>query len=65
MPCLKMYKGPWQELEMEAELEKVTDIKAMAKKGILGSPALVVDGLVKSTGKVLSVEEVKRLLQKE
>lgn len=53
------------ELEMEGELKKVTDIIAMAKKGILGSPALVVDGRVKSTGKVLSVEEVKRLLQKE
>ena len=48
---------------VEAQVEKVTDINVMMGFGIMMTPALVVDGEVKSTGKVLSVDEVKRLLQ--
>jgi len=52
-----------KELGLEAQVEKVTDINVMVGFGIMATPALVVDGVVKSIGKVLSVEEVKRLLQ--
>jgi hypothetical protein len=50
-------------LGLDAQVEKVTDINVMVGFGIMATPALVVDGVVKSIGKVLSVEEVKRLLQ--
>jgi len=53
-----------KELGIEVELEKITDIMAIAKKGILSTPALVIDGEVKSVGKVLNVEEIKKFLQK-
>ncbi len=52
-----------KELGLDAQVEKVTDINVMTGFGIMATPALVVDGVVKSAGKVLSVEEVKRLLQ--
>jgi len=31
--------------------------------GVMSTPALVIDGVVKSTGKVLSIEEIQALLK--
>lgn len=50
------------ELGLQYELEKITDIKRFAEFGIMFTPALVVDGQVRIAGKVPSVEEVKKLL---
>ena len=44
------------------ELEKVTDVTRYADFGVMFTPALVVDGAVKSSGKVPSLEETKKLL---
>ena len=51
-----------RELGLDYLLEKVTDIGAITGFGVMMTPALAVDGTVKSQGKVLSVEEVKKLL---
>lgn len=51
-----------QALGLDYELEKVTDMNAIIDAGIMSTPALAVNGDVKSTGKVLSVEEIKKLL---
>ena len=51
-----------KELGLEYALEKVTDLNAIIDAGVMTTPALAVDGEVKSTGKVLSVEEIKKLL---
>ena len=51
-----------RELGVECEIEKVTDINEIMKFGVMMTPALAVDGDVKSTGKVLSVDEIKRTL---
>ena len=40
------------------ELKKVEDIVEIMNYGVMSTPALVVDGAVKSTGKVLSVDEI-------
>ncbi len=45
-----------------AEIEKVTDILRFADFGVMMTPALVVDGVVKATGKVPSADELKKLL---
>jgi protein-disulfide isomerase len=42
---------------------KVQDIRAIASSGVLMTPALVVDGKVKASGKLLKVEEIKELIQ--
>jgi small redox-active disulfide protein 2 len=44
------------------ELEKVTAIERIMSFGVMSTPALVVDGVVKLAGKVPSLDEAKRLL---
>jgi len=51
-----------RDLDIEYEIEKVTDINEIMKFGVMVTPALAVDGQVKVAGKVLSVEEAKNLL---
>ncbi|NCD09024.1 MAG: thioredoxin family protein [Negativicutes bacterium] len=49
---------------MEAEVVKVTDMNEIAEYGMVVTPALVVDGKVKASGKVLDAEKIAELLQK-
>jgi len=44
------------------EIEKVEDIREIMKFRILATPALAVDGVVKAAGRVLSPEEIKKLI---
>lgn len=47
---------------VEARVEKVEKIAEIMKFGVMTTPALVVDGVVKSAGKVLSPDEIKKHL---
>jgi small redox-active disulfide protein 2 len=49
-------------LGLEYTVEKVTDISAIMKAGVMMTPALVVDGVVKVVGKVPAPEAIKALL---
>jgi small redox-active disulfide protein 2 len=49
-------------LGIEYELVKITDINEIMTFGVMMTPALAVDGKVKSTGKLLSVDDIKELL---
>ena len=51
-----------QTLGLEYELEQVTDLNRIMSFGVMITPALVVDGTVKVSGKVPSVDEIKKLL---
>jgi len=51
-----------QELGLQYELEKITDVTRYAEFGVMFTPAMVVDGVVKLSGKVPSLDEAKRLL---
>jgi small redox-active disulfide protein 2 len=42
-----------------ADIEKVTDLMKIAGYGVLGTPAVVVDGEVKSVGKIPSKEDIQ------
>jgi len=48
-----------KELGIEAEVVKVKDIKVITDYGVIITPALVVDGVVKAAGKVPKIEEIK------
>ena len=50
-------------LGIEADFVKVQDYSQIASYGVMATPALVVDGKVKSYGRVLSVEEIKKLMK--
>jgi len=54
-----------RELDIEYELVKVTDLNEIMKFGVMVTPALVIDGNVKSVGKLPSVDELKALLSKK
>lgn len=49
-------------LGLEATIEKVEKIQDIMRFGVMMTPALVVDGQVKSAGKVLSAEDIKKFL---
>jgi len=50
------------DLGLKYEVEKVTDVNRYADFGVMFTPALVVDGVVKASGKVPSLDETKKLL---
>ena len=50
-------------LGIEAEIEKVEKIQDIMKFGVMTTPALVIDGQVKSAGRVLSPDEIGRMLE--
>ena len=51
------------ELGIAANVEKVTDIKKIMEYKIFGTPGLVIDGKVVSTGKIPRPEEIKAWIQ--
>ena len=50
-----------RELGLAYELEKVTELNRIMSFGVMTTPALVVDGVVKVSGKVLSPKEIKEM----
>ncbi len=50
------------ELDIQYELEKVTDLNDIMNFGVMVTPALVVDGEIKIAGKVPKIDDIKRML---
>jgi small redox-active disulfide protein 2 len=50
-------------LESEFIVEKVTDLNDIMSMGVMVTPALAVDGVVKVCGKVPGPEEIKKLIE--
>ncbi|MBK8574182.1 MAG: TM0996/MTH895 family glutaredoxin-like protein [Elusimicrobia bacterium] len=51
-----------QAMGIEYTLEKVTNIEKIINFGVMSTPALAVDGVVKVSGRVPALEELKTLL---
>ena len=47
------------ESSVDAKIEKVTDLMKIAGYGVFGTPAVVIEGEVKSVGKIPKKEEIK------
>jgi small redox-active disulfide protein 2 len=54
----KLVKEAVQESGVAANVEKVSDFKKIASYGVFGTPAVVVDGVVKAVGKIPKKEEI-------
>jgi small redox-active disulfide protein 2 len=52
------------EAGIDAQIEKVTNVMEIAKYGVFGTPAVVIDGEVKSVGKIPEKEDIKTWLKK-
>lgn len=53
------------ELNLPADLQHVKNLVEIARYGILGTPGLVVNGKVRSSGRVLSKEQIKAIISEE
>ena len=60
----KQVKTAVAEAGVEAQIEKVTDVMEIAGYGVFGTPAVVIDGEVKSVGKIPTKEDIKTWLNK-
>jgi small redox-active disulfide protein 2 len=49
-------------LGLDVEIQKVKDINEIMKFGVMMTPALAIDGQVKTVGKVVSPDEIKKML---
>lgn len=58
----ELSKKAAEESGVEFSIEKVKDINKIMEFGVMTTPALVVDGEVKVTGKVPSLDELKKLI---
>ncbi len=58
----KIVKEAVAEAGVEARIEKITGTMEIAGYGVFGTPAVVVDGEVKSVGKIPKKEDVKSWL---
>lgn len=63
--CKKLMENTEQaikELNLDVKIEEVKDIDTIINYGVMKTPALVVDEKVKSSGRVLGIEEIKKIL---
>jgi small redox-active disulfide protein 2 len=60
----KVVKEAVVESGVDARIEKVTNLLDIARYGVFGTPAVVVDGEVKSVGKIPSKEDVRKWIKK-
>lgn len=64
--CNQLYQNAQQavaELAIDAAVEKVTDLSDIMAFGVMVTPALVIDGQVKVSGKVPTAEAIKEMIQ--
>lgn len=63
--CKKLHENTEEavkSLGLDAAIEEVMDIDKIIDYGVMKTPALVVDEKVKSSGRVLSTDEIKKLI---
>jgi small redox-active disulfide protein 2 len=63
--CVKLAENAQaavRELGLDYSVEKVTDLAAIVDAGVLTTPALVINGEVKSSGQVLDIEQLKTII---
>jgi len=61
----KNVKETVSEAGVDAKVDKVTDTMQIASYGVFGTPAVVVDGEVKSVGKIPTKDEIKGWIGKK
>ena len=60
----KIVRDAVQESGVDVDIEKVTDIMEIAKYGVFGTPAVIIDNEVKSVGKIPGKDEIKKWIEK-
>ena len=60
----KIVKEAVAEAGVDASIEKVTDTMEIAGYGVMGTPAVVIDGEIKAVGKIPTKEDIKSWIPK-
>lgn len=60
----KHVKEAVAETGVDATVDKISDIMEIARSGTFGTPAVIVDGEIKSVGRIPTKEEIKAWLTK-
>lgn len=58
----ELTKQAADESGLEYEIEKVTDITKIIEMGVVKTPGIAIDGVVKISGKLPTIKEIKELL---
>lgn len=58
----EMAEAAAKKLGIEYEIEKVTDLNEITNFGVMTTPALAVDGVVKIAGKIPTAEEIEEMI---
>ncbi len=64
--CNKLYQNAVEAIKLsgkDVEIAKVEDIKKIMSYGVLSTPALVIDGVVKVAGKVPKAEDIEEWIK--
>jgi len=59
----KNVKDALAESGLDVQVDKVTDVMEIAKYGVFITPAVIIDGKVKSVGKIPDTEEIKKWIE--
>lgn len=54
-----------KQLGIKAEVGHIYDVVEFAKKGVMFTPSIIVDGQIKISGKVPTVDEIKKILSED
>ncbi len=52
-----------KELGLDVQIEKITDMAAIVGYGVMSTPGIAIDGHLKGSGRLFSVEEIKEMLR--
>ena len=64
--CTKLYKNTKMaaiQAAIDFEMEKVSELKDIMAMGVINTPALVIDGELKASGQLLTVEQIEEILK--
>lgn len=60
----KNVKEALRQLRKEVEVEHLTDMREISKRGVMFTPAVIIDGEIVTSGKIPTVEELKEIISK-
>jgi protein-disulfide isomerase len=63
MACERNVIEACAELDLACEITHVYDVKEFAKIGVMSTPAVIVDGKIVVSGRIPSVEQLKKILE--
>lgn len=63
--CKKLYENAQtavRELNVQADIVKIEDLQQIVSRGVMTTPALVIDGKVKAAGSLPDVAKIKEMI---